>query len=143
MSRRMLHGIVESITWEDLVPAAPEKHVVLVAPSGLGKTREMQEQATRLRAQGRIALFLSARTVVEDRGRPDALDVRSSAELERIRAWPLTSANEELVPDPPSELTELSMTTKSDTTEGPPMGLTKGCPVVFLDAVDEVTHHGA
>ncbi|MEZ4250452.1 MAG: hypothetical protein R3B99_19640 [Polyangiales bacterium] len=98
----------------------------MVAPSGLGKTSEMIEEVKRLRARGRLALFLSARAVVEDRGQADAL-ARDSDELAKIRAW-LPSA-------PSGEPRDTSV-------PEPQEGLASECPVIFLDAVDEVVLAG-
>jgi hypothetical protein len=79
-TRRVLRGLTKPVTWERLL-SSPSKHLVLVAASGTGKTTEMENQARRLRGEGRYAVFRTARTIAEfglDGGGLDSAEDRAT-----------------------------------------------------------------
>lgn len=82
--RRMRRQWSRPLTWEQLLAKDAAAHVVLVAPSGSGKTTEMQAQARRLRGEGRHAIFASARSIV-DHGFEDRLE--SEEDANALAAW--------------------------------------------------------
>ncbi|MDQ2102546.1 hypothetical protein [Azospirillum isscasi] len=45
--------------WADLLRDPAMRLTVILGPGGIGKTREMREQARRLRAEGRVAVFVA------------------------------------------------------------------------------------
>jgi len=89
-SRRMM-GVARGETWEAIVPGAsspPEKRsaVVVVAPSGVGKTAEFLARAAHLQREGVSAFFMRAVDVAAS-GVAGALGDASS-----FRAWQASSA---------------------------------------------------
>lgn len=64
--------------WADLLQDPAMRLAVILGPGGIGKTREMREQARHLRAEGWVAVFVALDQLV---GRPfaDALDPAKAA----------------------------------------------------------------
>lgn len=82
----MLRGVRDPLTWARLLVAS-EKHIVLVAPSGLGKSTELRQQTRRLRDEGRHAVCISARELVAESRLEDALE---PSELAALETWQST-----------------------------------------------------
>ena len=104
IGRQMLRGVRDPLTWTDLLPAEPSepsKHIVLVAPSRLGKSTELQQQARSLRNEGRHAVFVSVRELVAWRSWEDALETDESIALEQ---WLATGERAVLFVDGVDEL---------------------------------------
>jgi hypothetical protein len=87
-SRRLLrrgssHG---RLTWPELIDTEANRAVVLLAPSGAGKTTEMREVASDRRAAGNHAVFVEARVcVAEGLARAAGDDQREGAALDTWR----------------------------------------------------------
>jgi hypothetical protein len=91
----------EPKTWNTLVAPDSTKHVVLVAPSGSGKTTELKRLAARLRAQGRLAAYATAKGLAE-KGLPAGGDEREDEEA--IAVWQRSGLHLILVVDGIDEL---------------------------------------
>ena len=64
--RRLMRALPrESQTWASLLNGEATDPLVLVAPSGAGKSTEFENQAIALRQQGKLAVFAEARAIVD------------------------------------------------------------------------------
>ena len=86
-ARRMLAGFrnIAPTTWADLLRCDAKERapsaIVLMAPSGAGKSTEIRSQAERLRAEGHSAFYCEAGAVATD-GLRDSLDATSAAQFD-------------------------------------------------------------
>lgn len=77
------HGeLIGALTWDDLLE---HRRVVILAEAGSGKTREMEEQASRCMAAGKTAFYATVQDVAEE-GLDNALPVSDRSRLEAWRA---------------------------------------------------------
>lgn len=103
-SRRLLrrgsgHG---RLTWPQLIDTEANRAVVLLAPSGAGKTTEMREASSGRRAEGKHAIFVEARVcVAEGLTRAAGDHPREGAALE---AWQQSGGSGVLFVDAVDEL---------------------------------------
>jgi hypothetical protein len=91
--RRILRGRPPETTWSTLVAPDAKRLVVLVAPSGSGKSAEMRRQAARLREAGHLGVFADARSVA-DFGFTQALD---EAEADTFRLWQVDTSQRAVI----------------------------------------------
>lgn len=97
--RRAMELEPKSKDWNALLPVGSILPVVLVAPSRTGKTLELQNEARRLRAANRFAVYASAPDIVD--GFLDGLD---QVELKEFERWEKTPEPLELFIDAVDEL---------------------------------------
>jgi len=89
LTRRMMRssGVGAPLDWDALLAVGATLPLVLVAPTRTGKSTELRHQASKLRRQGRCAVYADA-TAIVDGGLDGGLDGDDRAEYERWKRLP-------------------------------------------------------